>query len=159
MCKGVGNLHHYQGHALACNQRYLEALAAVDDPTPGYDDLHKLTEPQRQHGRSYAGFNPARQEEIRLFAAVLAGDHIAQGFRNQDIRAQAVSQRQEGPATASAQCCRRPHAQTIARAWPGGESAALTALAGHGHKADESSATRCASIAATAPKLHNTMVF
>ncbi len=87
MCKGVGNLHHYQSHALACNRRYLEALAAVDDPTPGYDDLKKLTEPQRHQGRSYAGFNPAREQEVRLFAAVLAGDHIAQGFRNQDIRA------------------------------------------------------------------------
>ena len=65
----------------------MEALAAVDDPTPGYDELKKLTEPQRHKGRSYAGFNPARQEEIRLFSAVLAGDHIAQGFRNQDIRA------------------------------------------------------------------------
>ena len=87
MCKGVGNLHHYQSHALACNYRYLEALTAVDDPTPGYDDLKKLTEPQRHQGRSYAGFNPAREAEARLFAAVLAGDHIAQGFRNQDIRA------------------------------------------------------------------------
>ena len=87
MCKGVGNMHHYQSHALACNQRYLEALAAVDDPTPGYDDLKRLTERQRHKGRSYAGFNPAREEEVRLFAAVLAGDHIAQGFRNQDIRA------------------------------------------------------------------------
>jgi hypothetical protein len=87
MCKGVGNIHHYQSHALACNQRYLEALAAIDDPTPGYDDLKKLTEPVRQKERSYAGFNPARQEEARLFAAVLAGDHIAQGFRNKDIRA------------------------------------------------------------------------
>jgi hypothetical protein len=86
MCKGVGNLHHYQSHAWACNQRYLEALAAVDDPTPGYDDLKKLTEPQRQQGRSYAGFNPAREDETRLFAAVLAGDHIAQGFRNRDVR-------------------------------------------------------------------------
>jgi hypothetical protein len=87
MCKGVGNMHHYQSHALACNQRYLEALAVVDDPTPGYDDLKKLTERQRHKGRSYAGFNPAREEEARLFAAVLAGDHVAQGFRNQDIRA------------------------------------------------------------------------
>ncbi|MGQ0602702.1 MAG: hypothetical protein ACT4QE_13540 [Anaerolineales bacterium] len=86
MCKGVGNLHHYQSHALACTQRYLEALAPVDDPTPGYDDLKHLTERQRQKGRSYAGFNPARQDEARLFAAILAGDHIAQGFRNQDIR-------------------------------------------------------------------------
>jgi hypothetical protein len=87
MCKGVGNMHHYQSQALACNQRYLAALAAVDDPTPGYDDLKKLTEPQRHQGRSYAGFNPAREAEVRLFAAVLAGDHIAQGFRNRDIRA------------------------------------------------------------------------
>jgi hypothetical protein len=87
MCKGVGNLHHYQSHALACNHRYLAALAAVDDPTPGYDDLRKLTEPRHHQGRSYAGFNPAREQEARLFAAVLAGDHIAQGFRNRDIRA------------------------------------------------------------------------
>jgi hypothetical protein len=87
MCKGVGNLHHYQRHALACNQRYLEALAVVEDPTPGYDALQTLTERRRHHGRSYAGFNPARAEEARLFAAVLAGDHLAQGFRNRDIRA------------------------------------------------------------------------
>ncbi|MGA9042311.1 MAG: hypothetical protein WB421_17390 [Terriglobales bacterium] len=87
MRKGVGNLHHYQSQALQCNQRYLDALAAVDDPTPALDDLDNLTERQRQQGRSYAGFNPARQEEIRLFTAVLAGDHIAQGFRNHAIRA------------------------------------------------------------------------
>jgi hypothetical protein len=86
MCKGVGNLPHYQSHALASNYRYLEALAAVDDPTPGYDDLAELTEAQRRQGRSYAGFNPARAVEARLLAAVLAGDHIAQGFRNRDIR-------------------------------------------------------------------------
>jgi hypothetical protein len=86
MCKGVGNLHHYQSHALACNHRYLEALAAVDDPTPCYDDLKVLTEPKRQSGRSTAGFNPAREQDVRLFAAVLAGDHIAKGFRNRDIR-------------------------------------------------------------------------
>jgi hypothetical protein len=87
MCKGVGNLHHYQRHALSCNQRYLEALATVNDPAPVYDEMKKLTEPVRQKDRSYAGFNPAREEEISLFAAVLAGDHIAQGFRNKDVRA------------------------------------------------------------------------
>ena len=86
MCKGVGNLNHYQSQALAANQRYLEALAVVDDPTPGYDELRQLTEPQRQNGRSYRGFNPARQDEARLFAAVLDGDSIVQGFRNADVR-------------------------------------------------------------------------
>jgi hypothetical protein len=97
MCKGVGNLHQYQSHALACNQRYLSALAAVDDPTPGYDDLKQLTERQRHNKRSYAGFNPAREEEARLFAAVLAGDHIAQGFRNRDIRAALYSAHPDDP--------------------------------------------------------------
>lgn len=86
MCKGVGNLHHYQSHALACNRRYLEALAVVEDPTPAADDLKQLTERYRDQGRSYAGCNPAREEEVRVFAAVMAGDHIAQGFRNKDIR-------------------------------------------------------------------------
>lgn len=86
MGKGVGNLHHYQSHALACNERYLEALASVKDPTPGYEDLRELTERRRDNGRSSAGFNPVREEECRLFAAVLDGDHIAQGFRNKDVR-------------------------------------------------------------------------
>ena len=108
MCKGVGNLHHYQSHALACNQRYLEALAAVDDPTPAYDDLKTLTERQRQKGRSYAGFNPAREEEARLFAAVLAGDHIAQGFRNKDIRAALYAELPRDPE-------RRRHSAAIGR--------------------------------------------
>ncbi len=86
MGKGVGNLHHYQSHACACNERYLNALAAVKDPTPGYADLKRLTESQTDKGRNSAGFNPARQEEANLFAAILAGDHIAQGFRNKDVR-------------------------------------------------------------------------
>jgi hypothetical protein len=90
MPKGVGNLHHYQRHALACNQRYLQALAVVDDPTPAYQELAKLTEPTKVDQRSYAGFNPARLGDLRLFAAVLDGDHIARGFRNKDIR-QALS--------------------------------------------------------------------
>jgi hypothetical protein len=87
MNKDVGSLIHYQQQALACNQRYLDALAVVDDPAPAYQQLRQLTEPKVVAGRSYAGFNPARCEDVRLFAAVLDGDHIARGFRNKDIRA------------------------------------------------------------------------
>jgi hypothetical protein len=87
MCKGVGNLPHYQSQARACNERYLAALSAVEAPTPSSSDRKALTERRRQKGRSYAGFNPAREDEAKVFAAVLAGDHIAQGFRNRDLRA------------------------------------------------------------------------
>ncbi|MFZ3212277.1 MAG: hypothetical protein WA188_12255 [Terriglobales bacterium] len=87
MNKDVGSLVHYQEQALACNRRYLDALAIVDDPAPAYRELRQLTEPKQVAERSSAGFNPARREDVRLFAAVLDGDHIARGFRNKDIRA------------------------------------------------------------------------
>ncbi len=86
MPKGVGNLHHYQRHALACNQRYLQALCHVSDPTPSYRELANLAEPKRVYGRNSAGFNPAAREDLELFAAVLDGNHIPQGFRNEDLR-------------------------------------------------------------------------
>ena len=87
MNKDTGSLIHYQEQALACNRRYLDALAVVDDPTPAYQHLRQLTEPKVVAARSSAGFNPARRDDVRLFAAVLDGDHIARGFRNKDIRA------------------------------------------------------------------------
>ena len=86
MTKSVASLVNYQEQAMACNHRYLDALAVVDDPAPVYNDLRQLTEPKVVDGRSYAGFNPARREDLRLFQAVLDGDHIAHGFRNSDIR-------------------------------------------------------------------------
>lgn len=87
MNKDTGSLLHYQEQALACNRRYLDALAVVNDPAPAYQELRQLTEPKVVAGRSFAGFNPARREDARLFAAVLDGDHIARGFRNKDLRA------------------------------------------------------------------------
>lgn len=86
MSKGVGNLHHYQSQAKACNERYLEALSFVDAPSPDAAEVRKLTERCRRKGRGYAGFNPAREEEAKVFAAVLAGDNIPRGFRNRDLR-------------------------------------------------------------------------
>jgi hypothetical protein len=86
MTKNVLSLVHYREQALACNRRYLDALAVVDDPTPAYQELRQLTEPQVVQGRSYAGFNPARRDDILLFAAVLDGDHVTRGFRNGAIR-------------------------------------------------------------------------
>ena len=87
MTKDVGTLVHYQEQALACNRRYLDALAVVDDPAPAYQQLRQLTERKKIAGRSSAGFNPARREDVSLFLAVLAGEHIARGFRNKDLRA------------------------------------------------------------------------
>ncbi len=84
--KGVANLPEYQRHAKAANERYLNALSVVDDPAPAYHEVAKLAEAKVHQGRSYKGFNPARREDVRLFQAVMAGDHLLKGFRNADIR-------------------------------------------------------------------------
>jgi hypothetical protein len=86
MNKGVCNLYRYREVALAANERYLEALSVVDDPAPAYRQVEKLTEPVVKAGRSYAGFNPASCPDVKLFRAVLDGDHLLRGFRNADIR-------------------------------------------------------------------------
>ena len=39
MTKSVASLVDYQQQALACNRRYLDALAVVDDPAPAYQQL------------------------------------------------------------------------------------------------------------------------
>ena len=86
MNKGVCNLYRYREVALAANERYLEALSVVDDPAPAYRQVEKLTEPVVKAGRSYAGFNPASGPDVKLFRAVLDGNHLLRGFRNADIR-------------------------------------------------------------------------
>jgi hypothetical protein len=87
MNKGVINLYRYREVALAANRRYLDALSVVDDPAPAYRQVEELTEPVVVSGRSHAGFNPASPGDVRLFQAVLDGDHVLRGIRNADIRA------------------------------------------------------------------------
>jgi len=86
MNKGVANLPSYQRVARAANERYLNALSVVDDPTAAYHRVAQLAESKVHRGRRYAGFNPARRADVKLFQAVLAGEHLLRGFRNTDIR-------------------------------------------------------------------------
>jgi hypothetical protein len=86
MNKGVANFYQFEHIARAANSRYLEALAVVDDPAPSYQKVARLAERKVVRQRSYAGFNPASQQDVRLFQAVLHGDHLLRGFYNRDIR-------------------------------------------------------------------------
>jgi hypothetical protein len=88
MNKGVTNLASYQSRCRAANERYLNALSVVNDPTPSYRRVSRLTESKIHQGRRYAGFNPARSEDVEFFQAVLSGDHELRGFHNRDVRNQ-----------------------------------------------------------------------
>jgi hypothetical protein len=86
MNKGVANFYQYRRVAHAANVRYLDALSVVNDPAPAYHQVECLAQPKRVHDRSYAGFNPARREDVQLLRALLDGNHLLRGFRNADIR-------------------------------------------------------------------------
>ena len=86
MNKGIANLYQYRASAQAANGRYLEALSVVSDPAPAYRHVATLVQPRQANERSYAGFNPARKDEVQFFRAVLRGEHELRGFRNADIR-------------------------------------------------------------------------
>jgi hypothetical protein len=88
MNKGVANFYQFERVARVANEQYLEALSVVDDPAPSYQRVERLAQRKVVAQRSYAGFNPASQNDVRLFQAVLRGDHLLHGFRNPDIRTQ-----------------------------------------------------------------------
>ena len=86
MAKGVANLYKYAEVAFAANRRYLDALALIDDPTAACQLICQSTKSIRKGTRSFRGFNPAAEQDVRLFSAVMRGEHTIRGFRNRDIR-------------------------------------------------------------------------
>jgi CBS domain-containing protein len=108
MAKGVANLYRYAEISRGANRRYLDALAVVHDPTAAHEQIHALALPVRRQGRCYRGFNPACPDDIRLFAAVLRGEHLIGGFTNRDIRAHLLVQSRDSDES-------RRHAARISR--------------------------------------------
>jgi hypothetical protein len=86
MNKGVTNPTSYQSVCRAANDRYLDALSVVNNPSPAYSQVKELTESKIHQGRRYAGFNPARSSDVKLFQAVMSGSHELRGFHNTDVR-------------------------------------------------------------------------
>jgi hypothetical protein len=129
MTKSVASLVDYQEQALACNRRYLDALAVVDDPTPAYPELRRLTEPKVVEGRSHAGFNPARRR------APLQGDprrrpHRTRLSQRRHPRA-VVRSREKGRRETPSERGGGAIVETLARASFGGQDPANPTLAGH----------------------------
>lgn len=70
----------------AANRRYLDFLAALDDPSDGARKLPKVANPVRRDGRSHRGFNLFQAEDLAVFLAIIRGEFAIAGFRNRDLR-------------------------------------------------------------------------
>jgi hypothetical protein len=83
----VANLWRYRQVGQQSNQRYLNALAQAQPKGKAMAELDHLCHPHTENGKRYARFNPVTAEDGALFAAVLAGEHALNGFRNKHLQA------------------------------------------------------------------------
>ena len=134
-------LFRYREVSLQANARYLDAPAAVDDPTKGKQALQRLTTAKKDAAnRSCPGFNPLAQLDADLFKSLMDGEHSLRGFTNRDIRSQLAKTRSlrwcaDDPKKASAKlgrCFRRLHAHGLIAKIPRTRRWRVTA---YGHQA------------------------
>jgi len=84
--KGIMDTARRADIGRAANERYLEALGVVGEPSPTRQLLDPVSRRTKRSGRPYRGLRPIDQEEARLFQAVMQGKFALQGFRNRHIR-------------------------------------------------------------------------
>jgi hypothetical protein len=87
MTKGVTGLDRFAQVARSANHQYLTALSVANDPAPAQELLRLCTRRVQHQQRFYRGFNPAADEDISRFKALLQGQHYLHGFQNADVRA------------------------------------------------------------------------
>jgi hypothetical protein len=85
--RGVADLPRRAQVSQAANERYLSALAAVDEKTPLSQETQTICQPLRKDGHSYRALNPWSVQDARLLESVQRGEFAINGFRNRDLRA------------------------------------------------------------------------
>jgi len=70
----------------ASNRRYIEFIAAIDDPSGGIKDLNKISRSVKEDDRSYRGFNLFDGDDLELFSAIIRGEFNISGFSNKSLR-------------------------------------------------------------------------
>jgi hypothetical protein len=70
----------------SANQRYLQFISTVDDPTSGIRNLDKICHSISDGQRKYRGFNLFDGNDLALFHALLRGEFNISGFTNRRLR-------------------------------------------------------------------------
>lgn len=86
--KGIADIRRRVQLSRAANERYLQALAVVGEPTPSYKLFDQVSQPVTQGQQKFRALRPVSPEDSRLFKVLLDGKFSIQGIRNKDIRQQ-----------------------------------------------------------------------
>jgi hypothetical protein len=83
--KGIADLHRRAQVSQQANERYLNALAAVDDSTRLEELLARLQQPVRANGRPMRALHPFGGD-LPLLEAAGRAEFVVAGLRNQDLQ-------------------------------------------------------------------------
>jgi hypothetical protein len=86
------------------NERYLDALAVVDDLGVGEKQLERQCEPVQYRGRRRRGLQPLGRGDQLLFAAALRGEFTVRGFRNRELAVHLFPSPSDDPAERRRRC-------------------------------------------------------
>jgi hypothetical protein len=97
--KGIADLHRRARVSQRSNERYLQALAAVDDTTPCSHLFDTVARPVADAGRRFRALRLSDPDDLALLEVTSRGEFATAGFRNRDLRGHLHS----SPATAADQ--------------------------------------------------------
>jgi hypothetical protein len=86
--KGIADIGRRVQLSLAANGRYFEALAVVGETRPAHKLLDGVSKRVAVAGRKYRPLHPIAPQESAVYTALLRGDYLLQGIRNEDLRQQ-----------------------------------------------------------------------
>lgn len=85
--KGIADLHRRAEVSQKANERYLEAMAAVDDSTRLEELTRRLERRAFWSGKSVRPLHPFDADDQALLAAIGRGEFVINGLRNRDLQA------------------------------------------------------------------------
>jgi hypothetical protein len=85
--RGIADLHRRAQISQQANDRYLQALASVDDSTRLEELTRPLGRPTTWKGQRVRALRPFQEPDVNLLEAVGRGEFLLNGFRNKDLQA------------------------------------------------------------------------
>jgi hypothetical protein len=86
MRKGIADLYRRTEVSQAANERYLDALASVEDIRSLGELAERLCRPVMHDGRRLRALNPYAPDDAALLKSISHGEFTINGFRNRDLR-------------------------------------------------------------------------
>ena len=84
--RGIADLPRRAEVARKAAERYLDALASVDEDTTLSDLLRRLDQPRYWHGRRVRALHPFAPDDRQLLQKISRGEFTLNGLRNRDLQ-------------------------------------------------------------------------